>query len=129
MKRRDFLKVSAGTALLPGMRFPELPGTAAPQSAAGGLPDLSPARWIWYPSERCLQNTFILLRRDVTLAGRPRRATGWIAADSRYLLELNARRVQWGPAPADQRWPEADPDQLTEMLQPGPTEIGATLLF
>lgn len=26
--------------------------------------DLSPAKWIWLPSERCLPNTFVLFRRE-----------------------------------------------------------------
>lgn len=64
------------------------------------LPVLTPAQWIWYPSGRTLQNTFILFRRELDLADKLRRATGWIAADSRYLLEVNGRRIQWGQPPA-----------------------------
>ena len=89
---------------------------------------LRPARWIWYPSERCLQNTFVLFRRTLTLKTRPRRARGWISADSRYLLEINGRRVQWGPAPCDPRWLEADPIDLTNLLEPGENVIAATVL-
>ena len=29
--------------------------------------DLSPAKWIWYPSERTLQNTFILFRKEINI--------------------------------------------------------------
>ena len=54
----------------------ELPeGSPAPASsspAARRLPDLAPAEWIWYPSGRTLQNTFILFRREVNLASKPR---------------------------------------------------------
>lgn len=105
---------------------PVAPKPAPPQTR---LPDLSPARWLWYPSERCLQNTFVLFRRELELSAPPRRATGWIVADSRYLLEINGRRQQWGPAPCDPRWAEADPMDLTEALQPGRNVIGATVLF
>jgi hypothetical protein len=94
-----------------------------------GLPNLSPARWIWYPSGRTLQNTFVLFRRELLLSAKPRRATGWISADSRYRLELNGQRVQWGPAPSDPRWPEADPLDLTSQLEPGRNVLGVTVLF
>jgi hypothetical protein len=102
---------------------------ASQRAPRAKLPDLSPARWIWYPSGRTLQNTFILFRRELDLAARPRRATGWIAADSRYRLEVNGTRVQWGPAPCDPRWAEADPIDLTDLLRPGPNVLGATVLF
>ena len=59
--------------------------------------DLSPAKWIWYPSERTLQNTFVLFRRQLNLAEKPMRARGWVTAESRYCLEVNGQRVQWGP--------------------------------
>ena len=38
--------------------------------------DLSPARWIWYPSERTLQNTFVLFRRQLDLPEKPRARQG-----------------------------------------------------
>ena len=93
------------------------------------LPNLEPARWIWYPSERCLQNTFVLFRRQLELAARPRRAAGWIAADGRYLLEVNGQRVQWGPAPSDPRWMEVDPMELSTVLRAGANAIGAQVLY
>ena len=62
-------------------------------------------------------------------SAKPRRATGWISADSRYRLELNGQRVQWGPAPSDPRWAEADPLDLTGHLEPGRNVIGVTVLF
>jgi len=93
------------------------------------LPDLSPARWIWYPSGRTLPSTFILFRRQLQLVAKPRRATGWICADSRYRLEVNGRRVQWGPAPCDPRWTEADPVELTDHLQSGENALAVTVLF
>ena len=141
MNRRDFIKSSAlaGGALAGGTTaaaipaaagaetsFPAATAVAAPPSA---LPDLRPAKWVWYPSERCLQNTFVLFRRELTLAAKPRRATGWICADSRYRLHLNGRRLQWGPAPCDPRWQEADPLDLTDALQPGRNVLAATVVF
>jgi hypothetical protein len=136
MKRREFIRSTTltGSALLLA-RSSDNPGAAAEAAPARTLPDpprlpnLSPARWIWYPSERCLQNTFVLFRRELNLPGSPRRATGWIAADSRYLLVVNGQRIQWGPAPSDPRWPEADPLDLTGALRNGRNVIGATVLF
>ncbi len=141
MRRRDFIKdsvVSGGALLLGkdrGIAAGEPPvspqDTTAPSAPVPGrrLPDLRPARWIWYPSERCLQNTFFLFRRGLDLPSKPRRATGWIVADSRYLLTVNGQRIQWGPAPCDPRWLEADPMDLTGALAAGHNVIGAQVLF
>ena len=91
--------------------------------------DFSPAKWIWYPSERVLQNTFILFRKEIKLDKQPEKATGWILADSRYQLFVNGKRIQWGPAPYDPRWPEADPIDITSYLQPGENIIACQVLF
>jgi alpha-L-rhamnosidase len=91
--------------------------------------NLEPARWIWLPSQRTLANTFVLFRREVTLIEKPRAATGWIAADSRYRLTVNGARVQWGPAPADPRHMEADPLDLAEYLRPGKNVLGVEVLY
>ena len=98
-------------------------------SASEALPDLSPARWIWYPSARTLQNTFLLFRRQFELPEKPRAARGWVVADSRYLLKVNDKRIQWGPSPCDPRWLEADPMNLTETLVAGRNVVGAQVLF
>ena len=90
--------------------------------------DLSPAMWLWYPSERCLANTFVLFRKSVALGAGVRTARGWIAADSRYLLHVNGHRVQWGPAPCDPRWMDADPIDLASHLQVGSNVIAVTVL-
>src|SRR5258708_7784908 len=143
MNRREFLRTSAltgGSTLLlkasaaggtsPVTAHPpllEVPARALAGSAP--LPDLSPAQWIWFPCGRCLANTFVMFRREIDLATKPVRATGWIAADSRYRLEVNGQRIQWGPPPSDPRWAEADPIDLTSTLQPGKNVIGATVLF
>ena len=91
--------------------------------------DLSPAQWIWYPSERTLPNTFVLFRRTIRLGASPTRARGWILADSRYRLFVNGTRAQWGPAPSDPRWVEVDPLDLTNMLHEGENVIGAEVLY
>ncbi len=93
------------------------------------LPDLHPARWIWYPSERCLPNTFVFFRRTFTLSSKPKRATGWVVGDSRYRFHANGERVQWGPAPSDPRWPEVDPLDLTPFLSEGANAIGCEVLY
>jgi len=126
MKRRDFLR---NTALSPAITSLGAGTPAIPHAVGGGLPDLSPAEWLWYPSGRCLQNTFVLFRRDLELPSNPRRATGWVGADSRYLLEVNGRRIQWGPAPCDPRWLELDPVDLSGVLGHGANAIGAQVLF
>ena len=77
--------------------------------------DFAPAHWIWYPSGRVLQNTFVLFRKEFNLEKQPKQAIGWILADSRYQLFVNGHRVQWGPAPHDPRWPEADPVDVTSL--------------
>lgn len=141
MTRRGFFRNSAytGGALLwlssqeATVKATEITGhsTTEPtgQSIPRQLPDLRPAKWLWYPSGRCLPNTFVLFRRDLRLEIRPRRATGWILAESRYMLMVNGRRIQWGPPPCDPRWAEADPIDLTNLLQTGANTLGAQVLF
>src|SRR5512133_373223 len=139
MNRRAFIKASAlsssGLVLATTASNPSSAGAASiepvstPIGKARALTVLSPAKWIWYPSGRTLQNTFILFRRELELGSEPRRATGWICADSRYRLEVNGDRVQWGPPPCDPRWAEADPIDLTSRLKPGKNVLGATVLF
>ncbi len=91
--------------------------------------DLSPARWIWLPSQRCLPNTFIYFRKQLSAPSRIVSATGWITADSRYVLSVNGKRVQYGPAPCDPRWQDVDPIDLTELLTRGENTIGACVLY
>ena len=91
--------------------------------------DLSPARWIWYPSGRTLQNTFVLFRKEFELERQPVQAQGWILADSRYLLYVNGERIQWGPAPSDPRWTEADPIDIAAFLKPGKNVIACQVLY
>ena len=117
----------SGTAAAAGALPFAPPGAATPEPPADRL-DLAPARWIWYPSARTLANTFVLFRRTVSLPAAPRRAQGWIAADSRYLLSVNGQRVQWGPPPCDPRWLEADPLDLSSALRAGENVLAATVL-
>ncbi len=91
--------------------------------------NLAPAKWIWLPSQRTLPNTFVLFRREVDLKERPRKAAGWITADSRYRLTVNGRRVQWGPAPCDPRNLDVDPVDLTPLLKPGKNVLGVEVLY
>jgi len=91
--------------------------------------DLSPARWIWLPSERTLPNTFVLFRKELQLDRVPARAAGWITADSRYRLTVNGHRVQWGPAPCDPRNLDVDPFDITAHLRPGKNVIGVEVLY
>lgn len=79
--------------------------------------------------ERCLPNTFILFRHELKLAAPPRKATGWITGDSRYRLTVNGQYIQWGPAPCDPRWLEADPVDLTATLRAGKNVIGVEVCY
>ena len=98
-------------------------------SAAEKSLDLSPAKWIWYPSKRTLQNTFIFFRKEINIESEVQSAKGWIFADSRYQLFVNGQRVQWGPAPSDPRWQEADPINLGKYLHVGINVIACQVLF
>ncbi len=100
-----------------------------PQPELGTPVDLSPAHWIWLPSERTLANTFALFRREIEVVGQPVSARGWVSADSRYRLWVNGRRVQWGPAPCDPRRLDVDPVDITSLLVPGTNVIAAEVLF
>jgi alpha-L-rhamnosidase len=91
--------------------------------------NLAPASWIWFPSSRTLANTFVLFRRELTLDALPRRAAGWITADSRYRLTVNGARVQWGPAPCDPRCMDVDPVDLAPYLRLGRNIIGVEVLY
>jgi alpha-L-rhamnosidase len=93
------------------------------------LLDLAPAKWIWYPSQRTLQNSVFLFRKTITLDTIPGSAKGWIFADSRYRLYVNGTYLQFGPAPFDPRRPEADPADITSLLKTGENVIGVEVLY
>jgi hypothetical protein len=105
------------------------PVAGAAVVTSDGALDLSPAKWLWYPGDRVLPNTFVLFRRVLQLNAKPKKATGWIIGESRYQLEVNGKRIQWGPAPNDPRWPEVDHMDLTESLNSGENVLGATVLY
>jgi hypothetical protein len=106
--------------------LPQIPTPTGPNKASL---DLSPAKYIWFPSERTLQNTFVLFRKTLKLKTKPTKAEGWILADSRYRLFVNGKRVQWGPAPSDPRWADADPVNITDYLIDGENVIGVQVLY
>jgi hypothetical protein len=141
--RRDFLRhaVAGGSGTLAAARLlaaqnnetgsENTPIQFPPISKAHAAKalNLSPASWIWFPSERTLPNTFILFRKSITLPDAPVRAAGWITADSRYSLSVNGKRLQGGPAPSDPRYLETDPVDCAHLLHPGENTIGVTVLF
>lgn len=91
--------------------------------------DLTPAKWIWYPCARVLQNTVILFRKELIIDSKIKSAKGWILGDSRYKLFVNGAYIQFGPAPADPRWAEVDPVDLSKSLKTGKNVIGAQVLY
>ena len=91
--------------------------------------NLSPAQWIWFPSQRTLANTFVLFRKEISLAGKPNRAIAWISADSRYRFHVNGQRVSWGPAPCDHRELDVDPVDLTSHLDAGRNVLAVEVLY
>ncbi|MEM6468698.1 MAG: alpha-L-rhamnosidase N-terminal domain-containing protein, partial [Planctomycetota bacterium] len=91
--------------------------------------DLSPAKWIWYPAVRTLANTVVLFRREFSLPAKPKSVRGWMLGESRYRLEVNGQRMQWGPPPNDPRWPECDPVDLTHVVHEGPNVLGVAVLY
>ncbi len=135
--RRSFLKTStvSGAGVLVASNLPA--SLQPPHADAIGVEpvlanralNLSPATWIWYPCERVLQNTVLLFRRQIKINNAVKKAHGWILGDSRYKLFVNDQYVQFGPAPADPRWPEADPIDLTAFLQSGDNAVGAQVLY
>jgi hypothetical protein len=148
VRRRRFIQLStfAGASAFAGTREPVLAASQKSGRTTGAslrsqvafrataarrqqLPELSPAKWIWYPSERTLPNTFILLRRLEKLSAKPRKATGWIVADSRYQFENIGQPIRWGLAARDPRWAEADLIDIAHCLHPGENALGATVLY
>ena len=104
-------------------------GTGGPADLWRPIPvTMAPAQWIWLPSQRTLPNTFVLFRKELTLASVPQRAVAWLTADSRYRLTVNGHRVQWGPAPCDPRSLDVDPADVARHLRLGKNVIGVEVL-
>ncbi len=91
--------------------------------------DLSPAQWIWHPAQRTLPNTIFQFRKQIQIDKKIVSAKGWILGDSRYKLYLNGERIQFGPAPSDPRWAEADPLDFSAKLKEGVNTIGVEVLY
>lgn len=91
--------------------------------------DLSPARWIWFPAARVLANSFYFFRRSLDSSKKISSVKGWLLGDSRYVLYCNGKRVQFGPAPSDPRYAEADPVDLGPYLQEGENVIGVLAMY
>ncbi len=98
-------------------------------SNSGKTLNLHPAQWIWFPSQRTLQNTIVLFRHQINIRKPITSAKGWVLGDSRYKLYCNGNRIQFGPSPSDPRWPEADPFDVLSFLQEGNNVIGVEVLY
>ena len=91
--------------------------------------DLSPAKWIWVPSARTLPNTFAKFKRKIVVDGEVVSAKGYVLGISRYLMTLNGKRIQWGPAPSDPRYEEADTVDLTNFLEAGENTLDILVCY
>ncbi len=115
VSRREFFQVTAAVA-------------AAPQPQPAGELQNEPifdARWIWYPERRTLPSTFVFFRKTLDLGALPATASAWVTGNSRYMLFLNGRFLQRGPAPCDPRYWDVDPVDLGSHLRAGRNVIGA----
>ncbi|MBN1480870.1 alpha-L-rhamnosidase N-terminal domain-containing protein [candidate division KSB1 bacterium] len=136
ISRRRFFQAGAGLAAVSSLtaqssevHADSFKAQDAEHAVADKKLDLSPAQWLWYPCERVLQNTVILFRRQFSITLPIKSARGWILGDSRYKLFVNGTYIQYGPAPADPRWAEADPIDIKPFLKPGDNVIGAQVLY
>jgi alpha-L-rhamnosidase len=131
--RRSFLQQTAmsatvATGIVPAWNgqlplndptaVPPLPPQDAHNFYTAKTLDLAPAQWIWHPAQRTLPNTVFIFHKKWTIDKPVTAAKGWILGDSRYRLFLDGKYIQFGPAPADPRWAEADPMDL------GPLAVG-----
>jgi alpha-L-rhamnosidase len=133
--RRDFVRQSilGSTALALAAKLsaetPEAKLSPAFTLAAPVELNLAPAKWIWLPAGRTLPNSVIFFRKNINLKAKPVSAKGWILGETRYRLWCNGAQLQFGPAPYDPRWPEADPLDLSTQLQAGANTLGAEVLY
>jgi alpha-L-rhamnosidase len=131
--RRDFLKTSlAGVSIAQlepkiDLKLPDNP-LPTKQLYNNQTLSLSPAQWIWLPSQRTLANSIIQFRLDFELPASVKSGEGYILADSRYKLFINGQRQQFGPAPADPRLPEADPLPIGN-LKAGKNSLAVEVLY
>lgn len=91
--------------------------------------NLAPSKWIWAPSGRTLPNTFARFKKTFTIGENLKSAKGYILACSRYLLRVNGKRLQSGPAPSDPRYEEADTVDITGFLQTGENELNFLVCY
>ncbi len=88
------------------------------------------ARWIWYPERRTLASTFVFFRKEFDLAEPTSgEATGWVSANSRYMLFINGQFVQRGPAACDPRYWDVDPVTMSPYLRKGRNVVAAIACF
>ncbi len=117
--RRAFLQSAAVTPVIP---------LGAP-AASAAAPRFE-ARWIWHPERRTLASTFVFFRREFDLLeAAPRETAAWVSANSRYMLYVNGKFVQRGPAACDPRYWDVDPVDLTPHLRIGKNVIAAVACF
>ena len=70
-----------------------------------------------------------VFKHKVVVSGEVVSAKGYVLGCSRYLMKLNGERVQWGPAPADPRYEEADNVDLTGLLKDGENTLDILVCY
>jgi len=84
------------------------------------------AKWCWIRKQQSRpQNMYMMFRRQVTLAARPREAIVRISADARYILYVNGKRVHQGPARSFHNWMGFDTLDIADLLNAGENTLCA----
>jgi hypothetical protein len=104
-------------------------------SSLGAQPDspsLWEAHWITATESQSATNTWICFRKEITIQKKPAAALARIAADSKYWLWINGRRVIFegglkrGPTPRDTYYDEID---IAPYLHEGENTIALLLWY
>jgi len=85
------------------------------------------AEWIWCKGEPQPKNFYLYVRKDFELPSKTKSAKVLVAADSRYILFVNGKYVNRGPARCDRRWEYYDEWDIAKYLKPGKNVIAALI--
>ncbi len=83
------------------------------------------AAWIWDSGPQQPVNSYMYMRREVSLPTDPMKVVVHVSADSRYKLYVNGKMVGRGPVRSDPRWQHYDTYDLTKSFRRGKNSIAA----